>query len=616
LAIAAFSAVLKVYTRTAFPEQWANTQNNLGNAYSRRVLGEKEQNIELAIAAFSGALEVYTRTAFPQKNATTLFHLGILYQSRRQFKSAYKSFIDVIATIESLRGEIISSYESKRKQAEEWNKFYVFMVEVCLELSNITEAIEYVERSKTRNLVELILENDSKTIFPSEVVAQLEKLRDEIASGQYQLQNGKAENPTALAENLQQLRQQRQALQDNYLPVGSGFKFDQFQETVDDNTAVIEWYIAIEKIIVFVLKPNGQKLTVWQSQPEDFKTYCDWVDKYLQDYNNQKDQWQNNLEKELKKLSSFLHIDEILKQIPKSCDRLILIPHRELHLFPLHALPVTIKDSENSACLLDLFTRGVSYAPSCQILQQVQQRKRLDFQSLFAIQNPTEDLDYADLEVDNILNLFSSHQVLPYKQATKAALLQQMPQTKEANCLHFSCHGSFNFESPQDSCLKLAESVDENDELDLSKCLTLSNLFEREFQLDNCRLVILSACETGLIDSNNTSDEYIGLPSGFLYAGSTSVVSSLWTVDDVSTALLIIRFYQNIKNGLTVAVALNQAQIWLRDATTVELQSWASKLQLTPKQAENIEVSLDWFDSDEQPFQNPYWWSGFCAIGN
>ncbi|MEH2457851.1 hypothetical protein [Nostoc sp.] len=102
------------------------------------------------------------------------------------------------------------------------------MVEVCLRLGKDTEAIEYIECSKTRNLVELILNRDIKTIFPPEIVTQLEELQDEIASFQYQLQNGKAENPTILAQHLQQLRQQRQVLQDSHLPVGSGFRFDQF----------------------------------------------------------------------------------------------------------------------------------------------------------------------------------------------------------------------------------------------------------------------------------------------------------------------------------------------------------------------------------------------------
>ncbi len=122
-----------------------------------------------------------------------------------------------------------------------------------------------VERSKTRNLVELILNRDLKTIFLPEVVTQLEQLRDEIAKGQYELQNGKAENPTVLAQHLQQLRQQRQKLQDEYLPVGSGFKFEQFQKTLDERTAIIEWYIASDRILAFVIKPHGQvQISNWE----------------------------------------------------------------------------------------------------------------------------------------------------------------------------------------------------------------------------------------------------------------------------------------------------------------------------------------------------------------
>lgn len=249
------------------------------------------------IAACNAALEVRTHSAFPQNHAETLLNLGILYQQEKQFNLAYNTYVFAIATVEALRGEIVSGEEAKRKQAEKWNQLYTYIVEVCLELGNIIAAIEYVERSKTRNLVELILNRDSKTIFPPEVATQLEQLRDEIASGQYQLQNGKAENPTDLAQHLQQLRQQRQVLQDSYLPVASGFKFDQFQKTLEKRTAIIEWYIATDRILTFVIKPNGQELAFWESQPEDFNALIDWSNKYLGDYYNQQDQykiqWQN-----------------------------------------------------------------------------------------------------------------------------------------------------------------------------------------------------------------------------------------------------------------------------------------------------------------------------------
>ena len=420
-AIATFSVVVEVFSRTDFPELWAMTQNNLGNAYRQRIQGNKRENFEKAIEFCTNALEVFTCTSFPHNHVLTLCNIGILYQEAQQLTKAYATFNSAIRIVESLRGEIISGDESKRKQAEEWNKLYRRMVKVCRELNKITEAIEYVERSKTRNLVEQILERDSKNIFPPEVFTQLEKYRDGIAVGQYQIQNGKAENPKVLTQHLQQLRQQRNELQNQYLPVGYGFKFDSFQASLDEHTAIIEWYILNDKILAFIVTKQGE-VTVWQSQPEDQEALYDWVNQYLQNYYGQKDQWRNNLGESLKELASILHIDEILNQIPKHCNQLILIPHRFLHLLPLHAIPIN-QNSENSSCLLDLFAGGVSYAPSWQLLQQVQQRQRPNFQSLFAIQNPTEDLNYTDLEVQVIQSYFNTSNVLKKQQRHSQQLI-------------------------------------------------------------------------------------------------------------------------------------------------------------------------------------------------
>ncbi|BAZ40537.1 TPR repeat-containing protein [Calothrix sp. NIES-4101] len=639
-AIKAYIAALEVLTRSASPEDWAMTQNNLGAAYGNRILGEKAENLENAIAAFTAALTIRTLETFPQDHAKTLFNLAITYQDEDQFTSAYDRFKSAIITIESLREEILSGEESKRKQAESFNQVYSRMVEVCLELNKITEAIEYVERSKTRNLVEQILERDSKTFFPPEVVTQLETYRDEIAVGQYKIQNGKAENPQQLAQHLQQLRQQRNELQNQYLPVGYGFKFDSLQATLDERIAIIEWYILNDKILAFIVTKQGG-VTVWQSQPEDLEALGNWGDKYLQNYYEQKDQWLNSLGEALNKLASILHIDEILNQILKHCDKLILIPHRFLHLLPLHALPVN-QNSENSSCLLDLFAGGVSYAPSCQLLQQVQQRKRPDFQSLFAIQNPTGDLNYTDLEVQVIQNYFNTANVLKKTAATLAAINNTDLNTY--HCAHFSCHGYFNLTNASKSALILANepitdtSTTPNPERylnvrvgethDLDKCLTLDKIFS--LKLEKCRLVTLSACETGLIDFQNTSDEYIGLPSGFLLAGSPSVVSSLWKVEDLSTSFLMIKFYENLfkLDNLEpgdIAIALKQAQNWLRNLTIEGLDRFLEEhktqietvlAQLRVGQRIRFQESLKLIKQRQPlPFANPYYWAGFTASG-
>jgi CHAT domain-containing protein len=609
-AIAAYTQALSVYTQSAFPVDWARTQNNLGIAYSDRILGEKAQNIEDAIAAYTQALSVYTQSAFPQNHAITLLNLGILYQDAKRFTQAYDTYKSAIATVESLREEIVSGDESKRKQAEEWNKLYRYMVEVCLQLDNTIAAIEYVERGKTRNLVELILERDIKTIFPPETVTQLQALRDEIATLQHQLQNNKAENPISLSQHLQQLRQQRIQLQDKHLPVGSNFNFQLFYSTLDSNTAIIEWYIVTEKIIAFIILPKTQKPIIWQSPSENRDKLFDWANKYLDDYDTQKEQWSSNLAERLQELAEILQIKEILAQIPKHY-RLILVPHRFLHLLPLHALPV------EESYLLDLFSNGVGYAPSCQLLQQLQYRQRADFQSLFAIQTPTPDLYEQDLGAVSIISKqFAHHYTLKQNSATKSALLLSddnsntitLPQELlNANSVLFFCHGIFNFVSPLDSSLELA---DDN--------LSLDDII-KHFKLEKCRLVTLSACETGLTDYTNFSDEYIGLPSGFLLAGCANVVSSLWSVRADATALLMIKFYQELRQQNHITLALNTAQRWLRDTTVEGFQNWLTHSPLSL--AWQIEVGK-YFDTIGQkqgltgkPFENPYYWSAFCVIG-
>ncbi|MFN6474386.1 MAG: hypothetical protein RMY36_032535, partial [Nostoc sp. SerVER01] len=82
IAIAGYEIALTVYTRSAFPVDWAMTQNNLGNAYADRILGDKAKNLENAIAAFTAALEVRTKSAFPINWAMTQNNLGNAYGDR------------------------------------------------------------------------------------------------------------------------------------------------------------------------------------------------------------------------------------------------------------------------------------------------------------------------------------------------------------------------------------------------------------------------------------------------------------------------------------------------------------------------------------------------------
>ncbi|MCG6138907.1 MAG: tetratricopeptide repeat protein, partial [Nostoc sp. LLA-1] len=448
-AIAAYTKALEVYTKSAFPQDWAMTQNNLGAAYSDRITGERAENIEQAIAAYTKALEVRTKSAFPQNHAETLFNIGSLYQDEQQFGLAYNTFSQAIETVESLRGEILSGEEAKRKQAEEWNKLYRRIVEVCLALERNTEAIEYIERSKTRYLVELLSKATSTT--PANISSPL---------------------------------------------VDHNISFTEIESFLDNETAIIQWYIFTDCFRTFIITRDNHQPITWHSDQKDLKNLENWTNDYLQHYGENKQRWRYQLNDQLTQLNQILHLNQIAELVPPHCKKLILIPHRYLHLVPFHAIPLSTNGCPKPEYLTDKFPGGVSYTPSSQLLRFAQLRaKKLDdsllnqFSHLFAIQNPSNDLAFTDIEVETIATDFQPHQILKHHQATKTALAQHLINENFCNSqwLHLSCHGYFNFQFPLKSGLQLADAItnipersnslryipiDEEKAIDLDKCLT------------------------------------------------------------------------------------------------------------------------------------------------
>lgn len=629
-AIFCHQEALQVSTREAFPEQWAMVQNNLGAAYSERIKGEPEENFKQTISAYRKALEIYTRANYPQDNIRTLNNLRLIYQAQSRhyssnpekrktaLQNAYITLEEAIETVEYLRGEIISGDEAKRKLNENWDQLYRNIVEVCLELGKLTTAIEYADRSKARNLVELIATRDAypQGEIPLNIRQRLQQLRLEIDQENRRLAEERNTNQKPDYTYINQLRQEFQTKYP-YKPL----KFNQMQHLLNSETAILEWYIAGDTWVTFILTPDN--LYLWKSKCGK-EQLINNLATYLAHYRGDKKEWQTTLFQYLEILSETLQLDDVVETLFQrfpSCKKLILIPHLFLHLLPLHALPIHGDGGEGKP-LQDLFAQGVTYAPNCQLLQQAQNRPRPNFNHLFAIQNPTQDLKFTDIEVAVIQDYFTPKNVLKHQEAEKIAL-----DFTNAHCTHFSCHGYFNTDDPLKSALILANSellpppphedatrylpLKNGNLLDLSKCLTLEDILQLD--LSQCRLVTLSACETGQV-ALDTSDEYIGLPSGFILAGSPNVVSSLWAVNDLSTALLMIRFYQNVKKGQTIALALQYAQKWLREATVEELLHWSNELNLRPTHKHQFKT-LKKMDTTAQPFASPYYWAAFCAIG-
>jgi len=135
--------------------------------------------------------------------------------------------------------------------------------------------------------------------------------------------------------------------------------------------------------------------------------------------------------------------------------------------------------------------------------------------------------------------------------------------------VHLACHGTFNPEKPLDSGLLLAGD-NSNDGM-----LTVGELYDLQLNAD---LVTLSACETALGKIAN-GDDVVGFTRGFLYAGTNSIVSSLWQVDDRATSILMQAFYR-LLGTQDKRSALREAQLKVKETYNTHPYYWAA-FQLT-----------------------------------
>jgi len=124
--------------------------------------------------------------------------------------------------------------------------------------------------------------------------------------------------------------------------------------------------------------------------------------------------------------------------------------------------------------------------------------------------------------------------------------------------VHFATHGLLNAAHPELSGLvfSLVDGTGKS-----------QDGFLRLHEIYNLRLpvevVVLSACQTAL-GKEVKGEGLIGLTRGFMHAGATRVVASLWQVDDLATAELMKRFYAGmLRAGLRPAAALRAAQLEL-----------------------------------------------------
>ncbi|NEO99286.1 MAG: tetratricopeptide repeat protein [Symploca sp. SIO2E9] len=594
-----FQEGLKHCPQSTHPEGWGMLHLCIGNAHYFQ--GRWERNYReywyQAVDEYHQALITLTAETFPelhlevlQKLIPVLFGLGRnteAKQWRREGLEVWRQLLNSQKT----------SFQKRRLEAK-FISFSQIEVDVLVEDGELVQALEAAERHKNRYLTWILNAQKENILSPS---------------------------------------------------------YAEIQQLLNPTTAIVYWHLSSFALNTFIIKNQSTKpIVIKPSLPNSSSTSEEltgiqqleaWVnnwDRQYQDYRSSKEKadyplapsikrevggnlppsWRDSLPEMLKQLRDILDIPAILSAIKnESIQNLILIPHRDLHRFPLHAL------------FPDNFT--ITYLPSAQIGINLRQQGdgltgandcRQTTVPLLSVEHPnSEDLEilpYAEIESAAIIQLFNNHTRIVGNNAEKQRVVDTLQAKSLKNghsIFHFTGHGDYNFQRPKQSALALSGK----DKLTLEEICQLN--------LSGYQLVNLAACETALTGKQTIDEEYVGLVSAFLYHGVTNVISTLWTVTDYASSLLMIYFYWQLKKGKSPAVALAKATKWLRNLTDYKLERMYKVIEqliiarLPPDEKpllphlrnellriQNMELS----QKKQKLFEKPYYWAAFTITGS
>jgi CHAT domain-containing protein len=227
--------------------------------------------------------------------------------------------------------------------------------------------------------------------------------------------------------------------------------------------------------------------------------------------------------------------------------QVIIVPYGPLHYVPFAAL------TDGREYFSD--EHAIYYLPSASILPSLRGRIGRGGQPILSVAQSDApgfpSLRHVDEEARSVAKLYHAQPLLTGR-ATRAEFLKR---ASAYNVLHIAAHAQLNATNPLFSRILLPSGGREGGAVEVREIFGMN--------LNRTDLVALSACETHL-GKQSTGDDIVGLNRAFIYAGASSVIASLWIVDDEATSLLMKTFYGHLKQGMSKAEALRAAQITTR----------------------------------------------------
>lgn len=278
---------------------------------------------------------------------------------------------------------------------------------------------------------------------------------------------------------------------------------------------------------------------------------------------------------------------------------ILIAPHGPLHFVPWMALR-----SSDGQYLIRRKGPAISFAPSSTILVrhcwQAHEEQEGDFLGLGYNGTGKNALRYAEWEADHLSRLMKGD-----AQVGKQAKIKRLKRISGSlRALHISGHGHFNPRNPLGSCFVIGA----RERLSAREVMQVLQL--------RTQVVTISTCRSGL-NRIMPGDEPLGFIRAFLYAGATTVVCSQWDVYDVVSLLVMERFYNYLRHGVTPAPALREAVVKTRTMTGKQfakiLECWRHTGKMERELFHEIRVPLETYE--HSVFQSPALWAFFMVVG-
>ncbi len=464
--------------------------------------------------------------------------LGRAYEQAGRPDKALTQYEEAVRIIERQRSTILSerqriSFSGARQE------LYERIVDVLVSLGQPERALEYVERAKSRALVDILgstrlkMKTREQTDRYDRLLstrAEVDTLLSEkgVSADQIGLLSNKVKRGIILKEKEKAGAEGSQEIELQSLASVETLSAAEMMEMAGSDRALLAYFLGKAKLHIFLVQDHAVRVV---SRPVDERQLAAKVA-----------EWRDLIGRRTaaRALEAYFYdllVSHVSGDISKR--QIVVIPHRILHYLPFQAF------HDGKGYLVERY--AISYTPSVTSLRLVEQKPVAKNGRALVIGNPSLDLKFAEEEAVQISNLRPGSMLLTKEQATEDYVKEH---GGDFEYLHFATHGEYNEANPLSSGIVFRYAGNQK------SILTAAELFAIQWRAS---LVTLSACETGL-SRQKTGDELIGLQRALMFAGTKSIVSTLWSVDDQATAFLMPSFYKNLA-AMPKNKALQQAQI-------------------------------------------------------